>query len=101
MHFSLCMDACMANMALVARIPTLAPHFGIGMFGQQNTETQTVPIIGLDNSDVHAANDDESWKNMTLGGAGTFAATRPPKLVRAIAGELQIQDYSTIVNWEL
>jgi aminopeptidase I len=91
----------MANMALVARIPTLAPHFGIGMFGQQNTETQTVPIIGLDNSDVHAANDDESWKNMTLGGAGTFAATQPPKLVRAIAGELQIQDYSTIVNWEL
>jgi aminopeptidase I len=91
----------MANMALVARIPTLAPHFGIGMFGQQNTETQTVPIIGLDNSDIHAANDDENWKNMTLGGAGTFAATQPPKLVRAIAGELQIQDYSTIVNWEL
>ena len=71
------------------------------MFGQQNAETQAVPIIGLDNSDIHAANDDEKWKNMTLGGVGTFAATQPPRLVRAIAGELQIQDYSTIVNWEL
>jgi aminopeptidase I len=95
------MDMCIANKYLVARIPTLAPHFGIGMFGQQNTETQAVPIIGLDNSDIYAATDDEKWKNMTLGGAGTFAATQPPRLVRAIAGELQIQDYSTIVNWEL
>jgi aminopeptidase I len=71
------------------------------MFGQQNTETQAVPIIGLDSSDINAATDEEKWKNMTLGGAGTFAATQPPRLVRAIAGELQIQDYTTIVNWEL
>jgi aminopeptidase I len=71
------------------------------MFGQQNTETQAVPIIGLDNSDINAATDEEKWKNMTLGCAGTFAATQPPRLVRAIAGELQIQDYTTIVNWEL
>ena len=38
---------------------------------------------------------------MTLGGEGTFAATQPPKLVRIIASELGIQDYSSIVNWEL
>ncbi|TVY13395.1 Vacuolar aminopeptidase 1 [Lachnellula arida] len=83
----------------IARIPTLAPHFGIGMFGQNNAETQAVPIIGLDNSDIHSA--DDEFKNLTLGGEGTFAATQPPKLVRAIAGELSIQDYSSIVNWEL
>jgi aminopeptidase I len=71
------------------------------MFGKQNTETQAVPIIGLDNSDIYATKDDINWKNLTLGGAETFVATQPPRLVRAIAGELQIQDYSTIVNWEL
>jgi aminopeptidase I len=37
----------------------------------------------------------------TLGSAGSFAATQPPKLVRAIAGELSISDYSSIINWEL
>jgi len=82
----------------VARIPTLAPHFGVGMFGANNTETQAVPIIGLDNSDIVAG---EEFKNLTLGGEGTFSATQPPKLVRTIASELGIQDYSSIVNWEL
>ncbi len=82
----------------VARIPTLAPHFGVGMFGANNAETQAVPIIGLENSDTHA---EEEFKNLTLGGEGTFAATQPPKLVRTIANELGIQDYSSIVNWEL
>lgn len=85
---------------LVARIPTLAPHFGVGMLGQNNPETEAVPIIGIDNSDINGATEEE-WKSMTLGGATTFAATQPPRLVRAIAGELSIQDYSTIVNWEL
>ncbi len=69
------------------------------MLGQQNAETQAVPIIGLDNSDLHGTSDE--WKTTTRGGAGTFASTQPPKLVRAIAGELNIQDYSSIVNWEL
>jgi aminopeptidase I len=69
------------------------------MLGQNNAETQAVPIIGLDNSNADSTED--GLKNMTLGGEGTFAATQPPKLVRAIAGELSIQDYSSIVNWEL
>ncbi|KAI9744148.1 MAG: hypothetical protein M1818_002300 [Claussenomyces sp. TS43310] len=84
----------------IARIPTLAPHFGIGMIGQNNAETQAVPIIGLESSDNNEAIIDD-WKATTLGGAGTFVATQPPRLVRAIAGELSIKDYSTIVNWEL
>jgi aminopeptidase I len=32
---------------------------------------------------------------------GSFAASHPPRLVRAIADELKIQDYSAIVGWEL
>lgn len=69
------------------------------MLGDNNAETEAVPIIGLDNSDIGSVGED--FKNLTLGGEGTFAATQPPKLVRAIAGELSIQDYSSIINWEL
>ena len=83
---------------LVARIPTLAPHFGVGMTGNNNPETEAVPIIGLDSSTSSTSSEVE---NLTLGGVGSFTATQPPKLVRAIARELSIQDYSSIVNWEL
>ncbi|KAK3378481.1 peptidase M18 [Podospora didyma] len=82
----------------IARIPTLAPHFGIGMMGRNNAETEAVPIIGLDNSDISSSS---STTEAPLGGAGSFAATQPPKLVKLIAGELGIKDYSTILNWEL
>ncbi|CAG8972776.1 hypothetical protein HYALB_00006868 [Hymenoscyphus albidus] len=82
----------------IARIPTIAPHFGQGMTGTGNKETQMVPIIGLDNSEAEMK---DEFANLTLGGPGTFSSTQPPKLVRAIAGELGIQDYSSIVNWEL
>lgn len=71
------------------------------MLGQNNAETQAVPIIGLDNSDINSTDDSPSFAATTLGGEGTFAATQPPKLVRAIAGELKITDFSSIVNWEL
>lgn len=83
----------------IARIPTLAPHFGVGMLGAENKETEVVPIIGLDNSDASSATSE--FENLTLGGVGSFAATQPPKLVRAIAGELSITNYSEIINWEL
>jgi len=33
--------------------------------------------------------------------AGTFAATQPARLVKAISSALGIQDYSSILNWEL
>jgi aminopeptidase I len=58
-----------------------------------------VPIIGLDNSDI--SSDEASFKSSVLGGAGSFTSTQPERLVKAIAGELSISDYSTIVNWEL
>ncbi|KAF1918647.1 aminopeptidase I zinc metalloprotease-domain-containing protein [Ampelomyces quisqualis] len=86
----------------IARIPTLAPHFGAAANGPFNRETQMVPIIGLDNSDLGAAaSPDEDCKASILGGQGTFAATQPERLVKAISRELGITDYSSIVNWEL
>lgn len=77
----------------IARIPTLAPHFGAAANGPFNRETQMVPIIGLDNSDLGAASTaEEDWKPSVLGGQGTFAATQPERLVKAISGELGITD---------
>ncbi|KAF2090724.1 peptidase M18 aminopeptidase I [Saccharata proteae CBS 121410] len=86
----------------IARIPTLAPHFGAAAVGPFNKETQMVPIIGLDNSDISGTStNSEEWKPTLLGGAGSFTATQPERLVRAISRELNISDYSSIVNWEL
>ncbi|EHY54988.1 vacuolar aminopeptidase 1 [Exophiala dermatitidis] len=80
----------------IARIPTLAPHFGAAAQGPFNLETNMVPIIGLDNSDLTGK------KPVSLNlPAGTFVSTQPEGLVRAIAGELGIEDYTSIVNWEL
>lgn len=77
----------------IARIPTLAPHFGAAAdLSHPNKETEMVPIIGLDYAD---SKDDLSQKRQNanlLGGAGTFTATQPERLVKAIAGEMNIQD---------
>ena len=77
----------------IARIPTLAPHFGAAAdLSHPNKETEMVPIIGLDYAD---SKDDLSEKRQNpscLGGAGTFTATQPERLVKAIAGEINIQD---------
>ncbi|KAI0854406.1 aminopeptidase I zinc metalloprotease-domain-containing protein [Daldinia vernicosa] len=81
----------------IARIPTLAPHFGVGMLGQQNKETEAVPIIGLDNSDISP----NAKPVEPLGPAGSFVATQPPRLVQLISEKLGIKDHSQIVNWEL
>jgi aminopeptidase I len=80
----------------IARVPTLAPHFGAAAIGPFNPETQMVPIIGLDNSDITG----EQSPSISIP-VGTFAATQPPRLVRAIASSLGTDDYSSIVNWEL
>lgn len=55
-----------------------------------------VPIIGLESSNPPAQDGSEP-----LGGVGSFTATQPERLVKIICGELGIQDYSTITNWEL
>ncbi|KAI6782394.1 vacuolar aminopeptidase 1 [Emericellopsis cladophorae] len=76
----------------IAKIPTLAPHFGVGMMGTNNAETQAVPIIGLEgpNDAVEA-----------FGGDDSFVRSQPPRLVKLIAKELGVQDYDSILNWEL
>lgn len=77
----------------IAKIPTLAPHFGVGMLGSQNKETQVVPVIGLAGG----------LEEEAVGEIGTFVASQPPKLVKLIASELDIkaENYSSIINWEL
>ncbi|ORY71115.1 aminopeptidase I zinc metalloprotease [Pseudomassariella vexata] len=83
----------------IAKIPTLAPHFGVGMLGSNNKETEAVPVIGLDNSDAYPSS--ASTPAEPLGLVGSFTSTQPPKLVKLISSELGISDYSQIVNWEL
>ena len=78
----------------IARIPTLAPHFGAAAVAPFNPETQMVPIIGLDNSDIEG----NATPSMP---AGTFAATQPERLIKTISKALDIDDYSSIINWEL
>jgi aminopeptidase I len=82
----------------IARVPTLAPHFGAAANGPFNPETQMVPIIGVDNSDLSSTADTSTNTDIK---AGTFAATQPVGLVHAIAGHMGIDDYSSILNWEL
>lgn len=67
------------------------------MLGQNNKETEAVPIIGLDNSDI----DPSSKPAEPLGPAGSFVSTQPPKLVQLISNKLGLKDYTQIANWEL
>ena len=77
----------------IARIPTLAPHFGAAAdLSHPNKETEMVPIIGLDNGDPETTSSNKQQNLKVLGGAGTFTATQPQRLVKAIAGEMNIQD---------
>lgn len=88
----------------IAKIPTLAPHFGAAANGPFNRETQMVPIIGLDNSDfsaASAANNEAEWKASPLGGEGAFAATQPERLVKAISSELGITDCKSSFHSQL
>lgn len=89
----------------IARIPTLAPHFGAAAQGPFNPETQMVPIVGLEDSETENVEpfSKPSFIGSSGGDATTFASTQPPRLVRAIANELGIKtsEYGNIVNWEL
>ncbi len=77
----------------IARIPTLAPHFGAAAnLSNANKETEMVPIIGLDSTDSSRGESSAPQESSVLGGAGTFTATQPERLVKAIAGEMNIQD---------
>jgi aminopeptidase I len=114
----------------IARIPTLAPHFGAASQGPFNQETQMVPIIGLDSSpSFEKTAPAEPFSQPPLlgsaSGLGTsFVSTQPPALVEAIKNQLrecwspnaddemdeddeteidglENYDMGEIVNWEL
>ena len=93
----------------IARIPTLAPHFGAAANGPFNPETQMVPIIGLEGTDASATDIQtaEPFSQPSLLGGdapvGSFVNTQPPRLVRAIGNALglKVDTYSNMVNWEL
>lgn len=82
----------------IARIPTLAPHFGSPANAPFNPETQMVPIIGVDNSDLFESSTTTESTDIK---AGAFTATQPEKLVKIISKELGVTDYSNIIDWEL
>ncbi len=77
----------------VAKVATLAEHFGIGFFGDANKETRMVPILGL-------ASSYDDIDHEPLGGHGSFAHAQPPMLVKIISEELDIRPHQ-IQNWEL
>lgn len=54
----------------------------------------------MDSSETSTASNEDS-PTVVKSGVSVFTATQPPGLVKTIAGELGIQDHSTIVNWEL
>ena len=91
----------------IARIPTLAPHFGAAAVGPFNLETQMVPIIGLEGTDAREEDAEAFSQPSLLGGGdgpvGSFIATQPPVLVKAISKALRgdSKSYAQIVNWEL
>ncbi|KAI4251734.1 MAG: hypothetical protein L6R42_008265 [Xanthoria sp. 1 TBL-2021] len=93
----------------IARIPTLAPHFGAPAYDPNpNPETQMVPIIGLDQSGTEGTNTSDNLSSQSTGllqGDSAFAATQPPRLVNAITRKLNAEDHATtasdIINWEL
>ena len=94
----------------IARIPTLAPHFGAAAAGPFNKETQMVPIIGLEGSDT-AANERQTSEPFSQpsildgesGPVGNFVNTQPKGLVKAIGNAigLDASSYGKIINWEL
>ena len=83
----------------IARIPTLAPHFGAAAnLSNPNKETEMVPIIGLDSANANQDNLGDHEETETKGGAKTFTATQPERLVKAIAGEMNIQDCKSLIT---
>ncbi|KAI5364707.1 Putative peptidase M18 [Septoria linicola] len=94
----------------IAKIPSLAEHFGAPAAGPFNKETQMVPIIGLDTAEERAvaplAPVDPFAAPPLLrsrDGLKSFVNTQPPALVKAIGSALGLSSNEThnIINWEL
>ncbi|KAK9446730.1 aminopeptidase I zinc metalloprotease-domain-containing protein [Limtongia smithiae] len=68
----------------IARIPTLAPHFGTDAAGPFNAETNTTPIIGLEPDDPA----ENELRPEEIG--APLAGRHNIRLLRLIAGELGV-----------
>lgn len=78
----------------IARIPTLAPHFGAPSKGPFNKETKAVPIIGFSGSDDKEEPATDEEKRSPLFGS------HPLKLLRYIA-KLANVSVGDIIQWDL
>lgn len=78
----------------VARVPTLAPHFGAPAVGPFNPETQMTPIIGLTGEGEKEEEPTEEEKKSPLVGKHSL------KLIRAVAKQLGVE-VKDMIQWEL
>lgn len=78
----------------IARIPTLAPHFGAASARPYNKETQAVPVIGYSGSDDEEKEATDEEKSSPLYGR------HPLKLLRYIASLAGVE-VSEILQWDL
>ncbi|KAK9364915.1 peptidase M18 [Lipomyces kononenkoae] len=78
----------------VARIPTLAPHFGAPAHGPFNLETNTTPIIALEPSDSSENDLRPDEIDAPLAGKHNI------RLLRIIASELKVQ-VRDLLNFDL
>ena len=95
----------------IARIPTLAPHFGAAAAGPFNPETQMVPIIGLEGTESSFRDPfgvEKPFEQPPIlghgdGPVGSFVNTQPPRLVKHIGDAIGLTaaTYGNIVGWEL
>ncbi|KAF3919061.1 hypothetical protein ABW21_db0202986 [Orbilia brochopaga] len=88
----------------IAKIPTLAPHFGAPSAGPFNKETQMTPIIGLEGAARKFTTDAgtlDASDSILAPRPNSFASTQPPRLVELISKRLSIKDASRIVDWDL
>lgn len=77
----------------IAKIPTLAPHFGQPSLGPFNKETQAVPVIGF-SGESEEPQPTEAEKNAPLYGR------HPLKLLRYVASLAKVK-MEDILEWDL
>ncbi|PPJ53766.1 hypothetical protein CBER1_04544 [Cercospora berteroae] len=95
----------------IAKVPSLAEHFGAPSQGPFNKETQMVPIIGLESASERMNAMDmpqpdpfsQPFFLVSSDSLNTFTSTQPPALVKAIGASLGLEsnEVHNIVNWEL
>lgn len=83
----------------VAKIPTLAPHFGAPSRGPFDLETQMTPIVGLESQTVEQELE-KQFNVMSTAPVNDPVKNHSPRLLTAVARELQVK-VSAIRDFEL